>query len=57
MMMRLMVHHGKRGRRKKTWLEATRIDLKKFSRIWLWIDQNGRNRIHIVEPNIVGTRL
>ena len=48
-----------RGGPKRTWIEVVRMDLKKW-KLYEGLAQDRlewRNRIHVADPNIVGTRL
>ena len=53
----LMAYQGERGRPKKTWMEVAKIDMKKcnLSDDLAQGRMEWRNKIHVTDPNIVGT--
>ena len=54
----LMTYQGERGRPKKTWMEVAKIDMKKcnLSDDLAQGRMEWRNKIYVIDPNIVGTR-
>ena len=47
-----------RSRPKRTWMEIVKIDMKYgLSEDLAWDRSEWRNRIHVADPNLVGTRL